>query len=429
VAQQVETLSANIVNATTQYNIDAVHALSFGNSSVFIGPFAPLNKNISGNTFVGSGAGLSNSAGGENSFFGSAAGQENTGDRNAFFGSLTGQFNTTGGFNSFFGMGAGRHGLFSSSTGGANSFFGYFAGKGNLSGSNNTAIGREATFGSDNLMFATAIGAFAQVDQSNSLVLGSIAGVNTATASVNVGIGTTMPQATLDVHGTALVTPGSGKQLSLGTPNGEIGLGMIGAGNRADMRFDGSTLKLVAIAGGGIPPSTSGLAINLTGSVGIATTTPVRLLDVNGRARVRAIPLEASTAAVCFNAAGDLLQCGASSLRWKANVRPFLGGLDIIRRLRPIDFNWKESGLADIGLSAEDVAKVAPSLTLVNSKGEPEGVKYERLNIVLINAIKQQQSQIEALQVANAALNARLQALERGAREQQPLNDYVRRSD
>ena len=41
------------------------------------------------------------------------------------------------------------------------------------------------------------------VGESNALVLGSINGVNNATSSTNVGIGTTTPQYTLDVNGNA----------------------------------------------------------------------------------------------------------------------------------------------------------------------------------------------------------------------------------
>lgn len=130
------------------------------------------------------------------------------------------------------------------------------------------------------------------------------------------------------------------------------------------------------------------------GNVGISTDAPQRLLHVNGRARIGDIPPEASVASVCFNAAGDLLRCGASSLRLKKNVKPFGTGLDIVRRLRPIRFDWREDGRPDIGLGAEDVAAVAPSLTFTNSEGEVTGVKYERLNILLINAIKEQQAQI-----------------------------------
>ncbi|MBK6643162.1 MAG: hypothetical protein IPG39_18960 [Bacteroidetes bacterium] len=41
----------------------------------------------------------------------------------------------------------------------------------------------------------------AQVDTSNAMVLGSIAGVNGATSSVKVGIGTTIPLSRMDVNG------------------------------------------------------------------------------------------------------------------------------------------------------------------------------------------------------------------------------------
>lgn len=132
--------------------------------------------------------------------------------------------------------------------------------------------------------------------------------------------------------------------------------------------------------------------------------------------RVVKIPLLPSGAAVCFNREGDLLQCGASSLRWKTNVQPFIGGLNIVKQLRPITFTWKEGGQPDIGLGAEDVAKVAPSFTFTDNKGEITGVKYERLDLLLINAIKEQQSQIETLRAQNAAFKERLRVVEKQLR-------------
>jgi len=72
--------------------------------------------------------------------------------------------------------------------------------------------------------------------------------------------------------------------------------------------------------------------------------------------------------------------------------------LDIVRRLRPINFTWKANGLPDVGLGAEDVAQVAPAFTYTSSKDEIEGVKYERLNILLSNAVKEQQKEIARLQ-------------------------------
>ena len=87
-----------------------------------------------------------------------------------------------------------------------------------------------------------------------------------------------------------------------------------------------------------------------------------------------------------------------------------------MRRLRPVEFNWKESGMPDFGLVAEEVAEVEPLLVTHNKAGEIQGVKYERLGVVLINAVKEQQKLIEQLQRQNAELRARLSKVERATR-------------
>ncbi|MFN2577511.1 MAG: tail fiber domain-containing protein, partial [Pyrinomonadaceae bacterium] len=143
--------------------------------------------------------------------------------------------------------------------------------------------------------------------------------------------------------------------------------------------------------------------------------TTVSILNNVPMLRVVSIPQLPSRASVCFNAAGDLLQCGGSSLRWKTKVQPFLGGLDIVRRLRPISFNWKEGGQRDIGLGAEDVAKVAPSFTFTDSNGEITGVRYERLDILLINAVKEQQQQLEHQRHEIAQLQGQVRQLRAAA--------------
>ena len=48
-----------------------------------------------------------------------------------------------------------------------------------------------------------------------------------------------------------------------------------------------------------------------------------------------------------------------------------------------------------MGLIAEEVAEVEPLLTIKNAKGEIEGVKYDRVGVVLVNAVNEQQAQIE----------------------------------
>jgi hypothetical protein len=72
--------------------------------------------------------------------------------------------------------------------------------------------------------------------------------------------------------------------------------------------------------------------------------------------------------------------------------------LSFVRQLRPITFDWKQGGMRDVGFGAEDVAKIDPRFVTYNDKGQVEGVKYDRLTVAFVNALKEQQAQIEALQ-------------------------------
>ncbi len=54
--------------------------------------------------------------------------------------------------------------------------------------------------------------------------------------------------------------------------------------------------------------------------------------------------------------------------------------------------------MADLGLGAEDVAAIEPLLVTYNKDGQVEGVKYDRIGVVLLNAVKEQQTQIEQQQ-------------------------------
>jgi hypothetical protein len=92
-----------------------------------------------------------------------------------------------------------------SNTGSNNTAVGTRALQDNITGSGNTAIGTDADVSSGALANATAIGYRAFVGASNSLVLGSINGVNNATSSTNIGIGTTTPGDRLDVNGAVLL--------------------------------------------------------------------------------------------------------------------------------------------------------------------------------------------------------------------------------
>jgi hypothetical protein len=84
-------------------------------------------------------------------------------------------------------------------------------------------------------------------------------------------------------------------------------------------------------------------------------------------------------------------------LRYKTDVQSFQGGLDVVRRLRPISFNWKEGGLRDVGFGAEEVEQIEPLLTTYNDKGEIEGVKYKQITTVLVNAVNELKAENDSL--------------------------------
>jgi hypothetical protein len=106
------------------------------------------------------------------------------------------------------------------------------------------------------------------------------------------------------------------------------------------------------------------------------------------------------------------VDCTASSARYKQNIFGLRLGLDVVRRLRPVSFSWKRDGQRDIGLVAEEVNRVEPLLTTRNDKGDVEGVRYDRLGVVLLNAVQEQQAQIKVQQQQLQAKDARITNLE-----------------
>lgn len=149
------------------------------------------------------------------------------------------------------------------------------------------------------------------------------------------------------------------------------------------------------------------------GRVGIGNSFPSQKLNVNGT--VGLLLSGGGSTQVCQNPSTFSLSVCSSSIRYKDNISDFGRGLDLILRLRPVSFIWKENGASDFGLIAEEVAKTEPLLTTTNEKGEIEGVKYDRVGVVAINAIKEQQAEIESLRKEVAALKALLCAQNRNA--------------
>jgi hypothetical protein len=151
------------------------------------------------NAFLGFAGNNNATAGAGNTGVGYTALYLNTGNNNTASG-IQALFENTGDNNTAVGAAA----LYFNKTGSSNTAIGYETLKYSSTANNNTALGYTAGPDSSVLNLAisntTAIGAYADVSEANALVLGSINGVNGATSNVSVGIGTTAPNATLDVR-------------------------------------------------------------------------------------------------------------------------------------------------------------------------------------------------------------------------------------
>jgi hypothetical protein len=87
-----------------------------------------------------------------------------------------------------------------------------------------------------------------------------------------------------------------------------------------------------------------------------------------------------------------------SSRRWKTQITPIEGALDIVKHLKGVHFAWKDSGKPDIGLIAEDVGEVIPEIVQYDeNRRDAKSIDYGRIVSVLIEAVKEQQKEIDAL--------------------------------
>ena len=100
---------------------------------------------------------------------------------------------------------------------------------------------------------------------------------------------------------------------------------------------------------------------------------------------------------------GDVTANTSSDKRWKDNIIPIDNPIEKIKKLTGNSFVWKDGfevyhsnkGL-DYGVIAQEVEEVMPEI-VIQRDGGYKGVRYEKIIPLLIEAIKEQQKEIEEL--------------------------------
>jgi len=103
----------------------------------------------------------------------------------------------------------------------------------------------------------------------------------------------------------------------------------------------------------------------------------------------------------------DVIAYASSDKRLKENVKPLDNALDKINKINGIEFDWidgkDEHGNSvhsnqghDVGVIAQEIEEVLPEVVHTRDNGY-KAVKYEKIVPLLIQAIKEQQQQIEEL--------------------------------
>jgi hypothetical protein len=196
----------------------------------------------------------------------------------------------------------------------------------------------------------------------------------------NVAIGNFSPQFKLDVGERMRLRSG-------GTPSTSPGIWFNNINNSSSPGFIGMYNDFtLGMYGNGLGVG-FGFVMDLSnGNIGIGTQTPSQKLHVVGN--------------IC--ATGTIAVC--SDIRYKKNILPVSNALSSILSLHGIYYNWDKEKFKDkeftdkrqLGFSAQEIEKLFPEIVLTDAEGY-KSVDYSRLTPVLVEAVKEQQQQIDYL--------------------------------
>jgi hypothetical protein len=210
-------------------------------------------------------------------------------------------------------------------------------------------------------------------------------------SSGNVGIGTSSPTSTLTLGNTTGSVSGELTLNPAFTANegGQINIRKSVNGSTADWVIDqyGTSASDARFRIFNSIGESNGITILENGNVGMGVLTPSVRLQVGGDIIANSI-------------------AGSSDVRFKTHISPIENPLKKVLQLRGVHFDWNTKDFPDrkfsdqkaIGFIAQEVEKVLPEV--VQTEKTPEGykaVQYDKVVALLVEAIKEQQKQIDRL--------------------------------
>jgi hypothetical protein len=121
---------------------------------------------------------------------------------------------------------------------------------------------------------------------------------------------------------------------------------------------------------------------------------------------------------VTINGSNRLGRGNVSSRRYKHDIQPMGEASEVLFALKPVSFRYKKEYDATqtmaFGLIAEEVAEVNPDLIGCNDRGQPESVRYEQINAMLLNEFLKEHRKVEQMEAAIARQQEQIEALAAG---------------
>jgi uncharacterized coiled-coil protein SlyX len=286
-------------------------------------------------------------------------------------------------------------------------------------GSANTAVGWYSLFSNAEGSFNTATGAgallFNTSDQNTAF--GAAALLFNTTGLGNTAVGA----AALSSNTGALVDTPNGEPGSSNTAIGASSLSSntigsvntaVGAFALANNTTGNSNIALGVLAGNNVISANNVIAIGTSGA-DVGSSCFIGNIYSNMQPIVGTDP-----DSVTITSAGRLGRGNVSSRRYKHDIKPMEKASEALYAFKPVSFRYNKEYDATqtlaFGLIAEEVAEVAPDLVGRNPDGQPESVRYEQINAMLLNEFLKEHRKNEEQQATIAELKSTVTQQQKG---------------